>query len=183
MNWKAVLRLLWNGAYSVNGLIFPTHKKRESFFSSHYKCIIYYIHTCIGRSARKIKLRLQTCYVLKELKYMNKHNQKTEDLSFVWTASKLNTFKIISCYAITRILNITVTITILQLDFRTVSFKCRHGKSLHWFTFTYLYYRKVLNPQLGLDMQVYCIDVSTMRNGGEIFAGTQLERSPAQSSW
>lgn len=46
---------------------------------------------------------------------MSNCNEKTEDFSFLWIASELNTFKIIFCYSITRILN-TITTKMLQLQ-------------------------------------------------------------------
>lgn len=127
-----MLRILCNGAYSINSFSFLTLQKWEIipfFFLAN--AFVHYIYTEREWSARKIKLRSSTDYVLKYLKYMSKCNQKSEDLSFLWIASKLNTFKIIFCYFIARILNTTITITVLQLaDFRTATFKCRPGKNL-----------------------------------------------------
>lgn len=100
---------------------------------------------------------------------MSNCNEKNEDFSFLWIASELNTFKIIFCYSITRILN-TITTNMLKLaDFRTASFKYRHGKSLcslNYIIILYLCYRKVLNPQLNQDIH-QCITLSAMTWGIE----------------
>lgn len=103
-------------------------------------------------------------------KRYKKCNQKTEDLSFLSIASKLNTFKIIFCYSIARILNTAIIITMLQLvDFRTGSFKCRPEKtlcSLNFIIIPYLCYRKVLNPQLDQDTH-QCIVLTAVTWGAE----------------
>lgn len=132
---------------------------------------LYITHTHTGWSARKIKPRSWTDYVFKYLKYTSKCNQKTKDLSFLWIAQKINKFRIILCYAIARILNTTITITMLQLvDFRTASSKCRPGKSLcslnYLIIIPHLCYRKVLNPPLDQDIH-QCIALTALTGGIE----------------